>query len=64
MLHLIELNDKTKILEKAASLQLKKKMISARISSQDLDHIIIPRQLSVESQMICSYHPIMVVSLY
>jgi len=37
-------------------------MTSARIFSQDLDHIIVPR-LSLESQMISSYHLNVVVSL-
>jgi len=38
-------------------------MLSARIFSQDLDRTIVLRQLSSDSQMICSYHPIMVVTL-
>jgi len=38
-------------------------MVSARISSQDLDRTIILRQLSSESQMICAYHATVVVSL-
>jgi len=38
-------------------------MVSARISSQDLDRTIVLRQLSLESQIICAYHPIVVVSL-
>ncbi len=40
------------------------KMISVRISSQDLDRIIVLRLLSLELQMTCSYHLIVVVSLY
>ncbi len=39
-------------------------MISVRISSQDLDHIIVLRLLSLELQMTCAYHLIVVVSLY
>jgi len=31
---------------------------------QDLDRTIVLKQLSLESQMICSYHSIVVVSLY
>ncbi len=39
-------------------------MISVRISSQDLDHLIVLRLLSFEWQMTSSYHLILVVSLY
>ncbi len=39
-------------------------MISVRISSQDLDRIIVLRLLSLELQITCSYHLIVVVSLY
>ncbi len=57
----------SKILEKVVSSQLYsflEKMISVRISSQDLDRIIALRLLSLELQMTCSYHLIVVVSLY
>jgi len=40
-----------------------KEIISARIFSLDLDRTIVLRQLSLESQMICSYS-IVVASLY
>ncbi len=39
-------------------------LISVRISSQDLDRIIVLRLLSLELLMICFYHLIVVVSLY
>ncbi len=39
-------------------------MVSVRISSRDLDHIIVLRLLSLELQMTCSYHLIVVVSLF
>ncbi len=39
-------------------------MVSVRISSQDLDCFIVLRLLSLELQMACSYHLIVVVSLY
>jgi len=42
----------------------KKLMVSARSTSQDLDRITVLRQLSLQSQMIFSYHPIVAVSLY
>ncbi len=57
----------SKILEKLVSSQLYsflEKMISVRIFSQDLDRIIVLRLLSLELQMTCSYHLIVVVSLY
>ncbi len=57
----------SKILEKVVSSQLYsflEKMISVRISSQDLDRIIVLRLLSLELLMICFYHLIVVVSLY
>ncbi len=37
-------------------------MIPVRISSQDLDHLIVLRLFSLEWQMTCSYHLIVVVS--
>ncbi len=58
----------SKILEKVAFSQLysflEKKMISVRISSQDLDHLIVLRLLSLKLQMTCSFLLIIVVSLY
>ncbi len=39
-------------------------LISVRISSQDLDRIIVLRLLSLELLMICFYHLIVVESLY
>ncbi len=39
-------------------------MVSVRISSKDLDRIIVLRLLSLELQMTCSYHLIVVVSRY
>jgi len=40
-------------------------MVSAKISSKDLDSTIVLRLLSLELQMICPCHPIVVVvSLY
>ncbi len=57
----------SKILEKLVSSQLYsslEKMVSVRIFSQDLDHFIVLRLLSLELQMTCSYHLIVVVSLY
>ncbi len=57
----------SKILEKVVSSQLyslEKKMVSVRIFSQDLNRFIVLRLLSLELQMTCSYHLIVVVSLY
>ncbi len=58
----------SKTLEKVESSQLysflEKKMISVRISSQDLDHLIVLRLLWLEWRITCSYHLIVVVSLY
>jgi len=54
----------SKTLEKAFTHNCVEEIISASIFSQDLDRTIVPRQLSSESQMICSFYPIVVVSLY
>jgi len=53
----------SKILEKAVSSQLCS-FLERNDICEYLDRTIVLRLLSSESQMICSYHPIVVVSLH